>query len=76
MERAGRRADWFGDGDAEAEFERASDANLDAVDAVLEHGTDADKALLRPWLLTKYGRVIAVAAMLVTSTAVAGSAHA
>jgi hypothetical protein len=51
MKRAARRADRTGD---EAPYETASDRLWDAINMVRDHGTAADKASLRPFLLKHY----------------------
>lgn len=52
MENAARIADLTGN---EAVFERASDINLDGWAALLEYGTDDQKAKAGAFMVEKYG---------------------
>jgi hypothetical protein len=55
MTRAARLADRTGD---EAPYEAASDRLWDAINMVREHGTAADKASLRTFLLKHYAYIL------------------
>jgi hypothetical protein len=53
--RAARLADRTGD---EAPYETASDRLWDAINMVRDHGSAADKAMLRPFLLKNYAATL------------------